>query len=248
MKEKMLHLNLRSQALGKDAHGRNVWEVKTIPVQWPTAQTALLLCDVWDQHWSRGANERLAALIPRMDQVVRAARGKGVRIVHAPSDTMEFYQDHPARLRVGRAEAIEPPAPIEREDPPQPIDASDNGSDTGEPTWHKAWRRQHPGIGIDPEQDGVSDNGRQVYSFLRGEGRGRLLILGVHTNMCVLNRSFAIKQMVKWGMEVALIRDLTDAMYNPARAPYVSHEEGTRLVVEYLEKFWCPTVLSQEVL
>jgi hypothetical protein len=42
-------------------------------------------------------------------------------------------------------------------------------------------------------------------------------------------------------MPIALIRDLTDALYNPARPPYVSHEEGTRLVVEYIEKFWCPT-------
>ncbi|MBE0697009.1 MAG: hypothetical protein IH586_08800 [Anaerolineaceae bacterium] len=45
-------------------------------------------------------------------------------------------------------------------------------------------------------------------------------------------------------MPVALVRDLTDAMYNPAQAPYVSHDEGTRLVIEYIEKFWCPTVLS----
>ncbi len=55
--------------------------------------------------------------------------------------------------------------------------------------------------------------------------------------MCVLHRTFAIKQMVRWGVEVALIRDLTDAMYNPAMAPYVSHDEGTRLVVEFIEKF-----------
>jgi hypothetical protein len=49
-------------------------------------------------------------------------------------------------------------------------------------------------------------------------------------------------------MSIALIRDVTDALYNPAKPPYVSHEEGTRLVVEYIEKFWCPTVLSEELL
>ncbi|MGC8000379.1 hypothetical protein, partial [Salmonella enterica] len=73
------------------------------------------------------------------------------------------------------------------------------------------------------------------------------LIMGVHTNMCVLNRSFGIKQLVKWGMNTALVRDLTDAMYNPARAPYVEHEEGTQLVVSYIEKFWCPTVHSRDL-
>jgi hypothetical protein len=74
-----------------------------------------------------------------------------------------------------------------------------------------------------------------------------MLILGVHTNMCVLHRSFGIKQMVRWGVEPVLIRDLTDTMYNPAMPPYVSHDEGTRLTIEYIEKFWCPTVLSDDL-
>ena len=245
---KSLHLALRTQVLGQDERGRTVWKVAETPSRWPVEESALLLCDVWDLHWSKGANERLAPLLPRMDQVTRAARDAGVRIIHAPSDTMAFYEGHPARLRVQAAVAVAPPVVAEREDLPLPVDASDGGSDTGESTWHKAWSRQHPAIHVDEARDGICDQGRQLYSFLRGEGRRRLLIMGVHTNMCVLNRSFAIKQMVKWGLEVALIRDLTDSMYNPARPPYVSHEEGTRLVVEYIEKFWCATLRSEDVL
>ena len=245
---KVLKLELRTQVLGKDHRDRTVWKVAATRAAWPADQTALLLCDVWDLHWSRGANERLEPLLPRMDQVARVARDLGVRILHAPSDTMAFYEGMPARQRVQAARAVEPPPTPERDDPPLPVDASDSGTDTGESTWHKAWRRQHPAIHIDQERDGISDQGREVYSFLRGEGCSRLLIMGVHTNMCMLNRSFAIKQMVKWGLEVVLLRDLTDTMYNPARSPYVSHEEGTRLVVEYIEKFWCPTALSEDVL
>ena len=75
----------------------------------------------------------------------------------------------------------------------------------------------------------------------------QVLILGVHTNMCVLRRSFAIKQMVRWGQPIALVRDLTDTMYNPAQPPYVSHDEGTQLVIGYIERFWCPTVASEEI-
>jgi hypothetical protein len=71
--------------------------------------------------------------------------------------------------------------------------------------------------------------------------------MGVHTNMCVLNRTFAIKQMTKWGIRTVLVRDLTDAMYNPGDRPYVSHDRGTELVVEHIEKYWCPTVVSGEV-
>ena len=38
------------------------------------------------------------------------------------------------------------------------------------------------------------------------------------------------------------------AMYNPAMPLYVSHDEGTRLVVEYIEKFWCPSVASEDLM
>jgi hypothetical protein len=72
--------------------------------------------------------------------------------------------------------------------------------------------------------------------------------MGVHTNMCVINRSFGIKQLVRWGLQAVLIRDLTDAMYNPAMRPYVSHREGTELVIGYIEKFWAPSVESRELL
>ncbi len=77
-----------------------------------------------------------------------------------------------------------------------------------------------------------------------------MLIFGVHTNMCVLHRTFGIKQMTKWGVETALIRDLIDTMYSPARPPYVDHDEGTRLVGGgggYLEKFWCWSVDNADV-
>ena len=44
-----------------------------------------------------------------------------------------------------------------------------------------------------------------------------------------------------------LIRDLTDSMYNPARPPYVDHDEGTRLVVGYVEKFWGASIDSADL-
>jgi nicotinamidase-related amidase len=241
------YLHLRSQVLIQDETGHNQWQVVKTVKAVPAAKTALLLCDVWDAHWSRGASERVDAMVPLMDEVVKAARAKGVHIIHAPSDTMAFYAETPARQRMLRIPVVEPPPPIEHDDPSLPIDDSDGGSDTGETPWHKAWTRQHPGIEIE-DVDVISDDGRQVYSYLRLEGIEQLLIMGVHTNMCVLNRSFAIKQMVRWGVDVALVRDLTDTMYNPAMPPYVSHAEGTRLVVAYVEKFWCPTIHSDDLL
>jgi len=70
----------------------------------------------------------------------------------------------------------------------------------------------------------------------------------VHTNMCILNRSFAIKQMAKWGVRCVLVRDLTDSMYNPKDRPFVPHDQGTELVIEHIEKYWAPSVLSSELM
>jgi hypothetical protein len=110
----------------------------------------------------------------------------------------------------------------------------------------KVWTREHPAIHI-RDNDLVSDNGREVYNALRARGIHTLLVAGVHTNMCVLNRSFAIRQMTRWGIKCILIRDLTDAMYNPARRPFVSHQRGTEMVIEHIESYWAPTVTSDEL-
>jgi type 1 glutamine amidotransferase len=50
--------------------------------------------------------------------------------------------------------------------------------------------------------------------------------------------------MVLQGQNVVLMRDMTDTMYNPARAPFVSHFSGNDLVVEHIEQYWCPTIES----
>ena len=250
MRNHMLRLNLRTQQLQQDGEGHNYWQEINRLREWPAEETVLLLCDVWDKHWSRGASERVDAMVPRMEQLVGTARARGVQIVHAPSGTMEYYADAPARKRMLQAPAADLPVELELHDPPQPVDATDGGSDTGETSAEarKAWSQQHPGICINQECDGISDQGDEVFNLMAMKGIEHILIMGVHTNMCVLNRSFAIKQMVRWGKDTALVRDLTDAMYNPAQPPYVSHATGTNLVIEYIEKFWCPSVLSKDLL
>jgi nicotinamidase-related amidase len=226
--------------------GSDVWEEVTVERRLPVAETAILLCDLWDNHWCSGAARRVEAMVPAVEATVAAARAAGVQIIHAPSDTMAFYADAPQRRRILDVPRVAPPEPLDLPSPPLPIDDSDGGCDSGEKPWHRAWTRQYPGITI-ADPDVISDNGIEVYSFLAHRGIKHLAIMGVHTNMCVLNRSFAIKQMTKWGIRCLLVRDLTDAMYNPAMRPYVSHEAGTDLVIEHIEKHWCPSILSRDL-
>lgn len=236
-------VNLRSRV--ELYKGSGEWQEVQVRQSLEPTKTAIVICDVWDRHWCRGATERVAELAPAIDRLVRVARGRGVLIIHAPSDTMAFYKDAPQRQAIIAMPVVAPPAPLEITSPPLPIDDSDGGCDTGDET-HYIWTRQHAAIGI-AEGDLISDQGAEVYSALRGRGITHLLVMGVHTNMCILNRTFAIKQMTKWGLRCILVRDLTDSLYNPRKAPYVGHAAGTELVIRHIEKYWCPTVLSADL-
>jgi hypothetical protein len=77
--------------------------------------------------------------------------------------------------------------------------------------------------------DIVSDRGTEIYNVIAARRIDTVLIMGVHANMCILNRSFGIKQLARWSVPCILVRDLTDAMYNPKSRPYVSHAAGTDL-------------------
>ena len=74
-----------------------------------------------------------------------------------------------------------------------------------------------------------------------------MALMGVHTNICILNRSFGIRQMTRLGFQVVLVRDLTDSMYDPRKRPFVSHARGTELVIEHIEATWCPSILSDDL-
>jgi nicotinamidase-related amidase len=220
---------------------------ETVRAEIPAGETALLLCDMWDDHWCRSAARRCDALARKMDPIVAAARARGVQIIHAPSDCMAFYAEAPQRRRMQDIPRVEPPRTEPRPEPPLPIDDSDGGCDDTPPCPQRhPWTRQHPAIHIAAE-DVISDDGAEVYSLLRQKGIGNLLIAGVHTNMCVLRRSFAIRQMTAWGVRCILVRDLTDSMYNPRRSPFVNHDEGTELVIQYIERHYGPSVLSRDL-
>jgi nicotinamidase-related amidase len=224
------------------------WTAATFQQTIPSNQAAIILCDMWDKHWCKGATTRVEGLARRMEPVLEEARAKSILIIHAPSETMSYYANTPGRLLAERAMKVDPPAevvPIAKE-PPLPIDDTDGGCDTAGDKQYKAWKRETPLLKIEPG-DVISDDGHEIYSVLREHGIHTVLMMGVHANMCILNRSFGIRQLTKWGMHCILVRDLTDAMYNPASVPHVSHSAGTELVIEHIERFWSPSVLSDEL-
>jgi len=239
--------------------------------QWPAAETAFIVCDVWDAHHSINAVKRLEEFAPRMNDVLKEARRRGATIIHAPSDCMPAYAEHPARQRVLALPAANAPLPgiggwVSRLPSEHgalyPVDQSDGGEDD-DPAEHAAWaekltamgrnpgmpwKTQSPLIDIDAERDYISDAGGEVWNVLEARGIRNVVLVGVHTNMCVIGRPFGLRQMVRQGKQVVLMRDMTDCMYNPAQWPRVDHFTGNDLVTAYIERYVCPTITSDQIL
>ncbi len=95
----LLHARLCEPAPAQGAG----FAVKEKSVEWNPAKTALIICDMWDQHWCKGATRRVGELAPAMNRAVKAARDRGVLIIHAPSSCMETYKNHPGRKRAQAA-------------------------------------------------------------------------------------------------------------------------------------------------
>ncbi len=225
-------------------------------LRWEVAHTAIIICDMWNTHTCSMSAQRVAAMAPGMNNVVGAARSLGVMIIHSPSDTMKFYEGTPQRLRMQRAPFAPSPRPIvarwgrdAEEERTFPVDDTAGGCDdpiVKEWTGPYPWTRENPAIDIGGF-DGVSESGQEIYNYCKQEGITNIALMGVHTNICILNRSFGIRQMTQLGFNVVLVRDLTDSMYDPRARPFVSHTRGTQLIIEHIETKWCPSVLSDDL-
>ena len=264
-------VTLRSrQAAGEGGEEGESFLVEQRTETWKPRETAVIVCDMWDLHHCKNATERVGEMAPVMNRVLKKARGAGALIVHAPSSCMGPYKDHPARQRARSAPAAANlPSDIgewchripAEEKGTYPLDQSDGGCDSvGEP--QAAFREHLVSLGKNPgapwtrqidtleihDDDAISDSGVEIWNLLESRTIRNVILVGVHTNMCVLGRPFGLRQMAKNGKNVVLMRDMTDTMYNPQRWPWVSHFQGNRRIVEHIEKYVCPTITSDQLI
>ena len=92
--------------------GSGVWDEATLKKEFLGSDTAIILCDVWDKHWCHSATERCGELAKQMVPLLTDLRAKGVTVIHAPSDTMDFYKDAPQRKKMQALTKVEPPKPL----------------------------------------------------------------------------------------------------------------------------------------
>jgi hypothetical protein len=98
-------------------------------------------------------------------------------------------------------------------------------------------------------EEGQSE--QELANVLSANGIKNLVYMGVHENMCIVNRPFAIEKVVSWGFgpaNVAVMRELVDVMYTPKDSPYVSHAAGVQLQTAWIEKFLISSVSMYDFL
>lgn len=255
----LFHLKLRSRTGGLDQSAKS--EVVEKDVTWDPVATVVIVCDMWDAHWCQGAANRVVELAPAMNRMIKNARDRGALIIHAPSSCMDFYKNSSARIIAQSAPFSKTPIelstverwgtawcyPDPKREPAIPIDDSDMGCDCVKKCEIRSpWTREISTIQIETG-DALTDNGQETWNLLQSQKIDNVIICGVHLNMCVLGRPFAIRQMVKLGKNVALVRDMTDTMYNHEKSPHVDHFTGTDLMVGHVERYWCPSFNSSDI-
>eukprot|EP00164_Ancoracysta_twista_P004971 GFYU01006759.1.p1 GENE.GFYU01006759.1~~GFYU01006759.1.p1 ORF type:complete len:344 (-),score=112.62 GFYU01006759.1:241-1272(-) len=227
-------------------------EAMFVTKKFKATEMAILTLGMWSTHHCLGSAQRIDEMAPRMDKVLKYARSKGVPIIWGGStwevNDKKYWESTPMRKNMKGLPFVS------LKDhglfaPPLPIDDSDGGCDTElNPNYKRSEVGFHAGIEMDKEKDVLSSKAKEILNFLHHRGIKVLVMMGAHTNMCILDRPYAMKQYVRYGFPVVLVRDLTDAMYNPQKWPYVSQNEGTELTVQWIESYMAPSIHSDDLL
>jgi nicotinamidase-related amidase len=221
--------------------------------EWDLARVAVVVCDMWEATHCVSAMRRVVEMAPRMNEVLTSLRTEGALIVHAPADCMDYYRDSAARHRAMVAPHVDAPARCDWYDwePDELAQLSATLTDPGpcscsspEPCGDRfrAWTRQIPLIDV-LEDDAVTDDGQELFNLLEQRAIADVLIMGVHTNACVLGRPYGIRQLVYLGKRPVLCRDLTDTFHKDPRG----HHWGTEQIVAHIERRWCPSITSDQL-
>lgn len=215
-------------------------------------KSALLLCDVYNNHWCKEQTKRYEAIAQKIGRVASAFQKKGMCVVHSPSGCTTKYVDTSQYQRM--IPFLQAPPLTHRRDIPTPhVPITTPRTERCECCCtprcdpHSTWTCEHQYIPLG-EKDIICDNGPSIYLYLEKQGITTLFYAGFALNMCMLERDFGIPQMLRWGINCLFIRDLTDVFYISMDASKMTHDAALQGIVSYVEDTYCPSVTSEELL
>jgi nicotinamidase-related amidase len=250
-----LNLTLRKQTLAKDPKGLCYWQTLETPVRWRADETMFIIVDMWNKHPFLNGVEAVREMMPWFNDVVKHARTLGVQIIHSPTEpAMGPYHSHPAHQYLASFPTVPLPPALPHDEYPMPLNVDDQGANGPilEVGTTARGYAQIEGLDIVFEEngpkDGICEPLQPVWNLMQARGIRHVIVAGTAANMCVMGKPLGIRNLVCHGIEVVAARDMVRPMYNPASPPYVNMAEATRMMGEYYEKFWCPTVTGRDIL
>ena len=249
------NLTIRQRALDHET-GTTRWLVNDTRVQFKASEMALVVVDMWDQHWCSSVTERTGEMAIKINRTANVLRDQGAAIIWAPSQTTSFYDNTRVRNRTLALPRTTVPPSAEMPQPAFPISTSTNGGcDVNERfSAHQVWTRQISTLVINQERDYLisAENGTQeLWNIVRAKKLKRFFYVGEAEDMCVMNRPFGIRNLRSRGVakdNVVIFRDAVYNLFNPVDQPYVSEVEAQALMTNFIEMFWASSALAGDVL
>jgi nicotinamidase-related amidase len=216
----------------------------------PRGRCALVLLDVWNQHYLKDTEARAEEIIQRrLRPLLEACRQAGLPIVHAPSP--QQAKKHPQWLQLSGWD--EPSWPQDDGWPPRSFRRSE-GEYAGyrlpdeprdpEREAHRAGLRIHPDVQpVDGEP--VVATGQELHLWCRDHGILFLLFAGFNTNACILHRDYGTIDMSRRGYTVVIVRDCTTGMESADTHDHLGQTNNAILLSEMFGRY---SVSSEELI
>jgi hypothetical protein len=213
------------------------------------SEVGILLVGLWDTHNCLIAQNILDQICPEINKFITRYRGLGSKVILGSSSLggkPEYRKYRQAIKGVGFSTFKD----YGMNYPPLPFDDSfDGGIEEPNPDFVRSNVKLHPSIQLD-DNDLISGNAKEIVNYLNHHHIKHLLVVGAHLNMCILDRPYAIRNLLRYGVNVSIVRDLVDPLYNSKSPPEgypKTREEAKNLLLNYLEKYYCPTTSTHEI-
>lgn len=211
-----------------------------------SSQVGVLVIGMWSGHQCLVADRILHELSPKVNSFLKVCRSKNMKVIFGSSSLTKLPKYAPLRKNMkglSFAKLVDKGLCF----PPIPFDDSDGGVNEKNPNFKRDEVDLHPSIEV-CDTDAMSDNSKEILNYLHHHNLKLLLVVGVHTNMCVLDRPYGIKNLARYGFPMAIVRDLTDPMVKPDGVKVKDRDDAKDKIVKFIEQYFCPSVDSRDLI
>ena len=207
---------------------------------------AVLVIGLWSGHHCAEADRILHELCPKVNVFLKKCRNNNMKVIFGSLSLTKLPKYAPLKnnmKNIPYARLIDKGMSF----PPLPFDDSDGGIVSRNLNFSRVGVDIHPSIEIF-DTDAMSDNCKEILNYLHYHNIKHLMVLGAHTNMCVLDRAYGIKNLSRYGFPMSIVRDLTDPMVNPDGILVKDRQDASEQIIRFIEQHFCPSVDSKDVI